>query len=159
MKELTVDRSGLLAFAPTCGPRCFVARRAPFGRRDRGTGEFKPPATGRRLRAWLEMSAVPWPRSSGTASGGVLTVTDGTHTAQIKLIGDYFSSTFVAASDGHGGTIVIDYAAPAAAPAAQIFVAAVAGVGVETAGGRANAALRDWCANPPILARPAVMAA
>jgi hypothetical protein len=51
---------------------------------------------------------------SGTSSSGVLTVSDGTHTAKINLFGDYLASTFVAASDGHGGTLVHDPAATSA---------------------------------------------
>ena len=35
-------------------------------------------------------------------------VTDGTHTANINLSGNYTASTFVAASDGHGCTLVHD---------------------------------------------------
>ncbi|MGI8839602.1 MAG: beta strand repeat-containing protein [Caulobacteraceae bacterium] len=73
---------------------------------------------------------------SGTRSGGVLTVTDGTHTAHINLTGDYRHSTFVAASDGHGGIIIHDPTRPAASvpaasspPAVQPFVAAMAGLG------------------------------
>ena len=50
------------------------------------------------------------PTYSGSASGGMLTVTDGTHTANIALLGNYLASTFVAASDGHGGTAVVDQA-------------------------------------------------
>ena len=42
---------------------------------------------------------------SGDRGGGELTVTDGTHTAHIYLAGDYAASTFVASSDGHGGTM------------------------------------------------------
>jgi VCBS repeat-containing protein len=45
---------------------------------------------------------------SGTASGGTLTVSDGTHIANINLLGDYTSSTFVASDGGHGGTSVVD---------------------------------------------------
>jgi hypothetical protein len=45
---------------------------------------------------------------SGTSKSGVLTVTDGTHTAHITLVGNYTKSTFVASSDGHLGTIVVD---------------------------------------------------
>jgi hypothetical protein len=45
---------------------------------------------------------------SGTAAGGTLHVTDGTHTANISLIGDYTGATFVAATDNHGGTLVHD---------------------------------------------------
>ncbi len=74
---------------------------------------------------------------SGDATSGVLTVTDGTHTAHITLIGDYRASTFVASSDGNGGTFVQDPSAgpvasspPRIAPvASHTFVAAMAGMG------------------------------
>lgn len=55
---------------------------------------------------------------SGTAAGGALTVTDGTHMAKIALFGDYMASSFVAASDGHGGTLV--NATQSASPAASL---------------------------------------
>jgi hypothetical protein len=45
---------------------------------------------------------------SGTTASGTLTVTDGTHTAKITLIGDYVGHTFTTSSDGHGGTTVVD---------------------------------------------------
>jgi hypothetical protein len=100
---------------------------------------------------------------SGTTKSGVLTVTDGTHTAHIKLSGNYTTSTFVASSDGHGGTIVIDPRAPAPLAAsidpapAHRFIAAMAGLAGPSAspvsgsrdGGRA-------CL--PMLARPATRA-
>ncbi len=54
---------------------------------------------------------------AGTAISGVLTVSDGTHTAHISLAGDYLSSTFVCASDGHGGVIIHDPTQGAGAPA------------------------------------------
>ena len=47
---------------------------------------------------------------SGTSSSGVLTVTDGSHTAHITLIGDYLGQAFVASSDGHGGVLVVELA-------------------------------------------------
>ena len=53
-----------------------------------------------------------------TYSRGVLTVTDGSHTAHIKLVGNYTGSTFTCASDGHGGVIVTDPTATSA-PLAQ----------------------------------------
>jgi hypothetical protein len=43
-------------------------------------------------------------------SGGTLSVTDGTHTANIALLGSYLASTFVASSDGYGGTSVVEHA-------------------------------------------------
>jgi hypothetical protein len=64
---------------------------------------------------------------SGTAAGGTLTVSDGTHTAHIALAGDYLGSSFTASKDGHGGVIVT--ASAAMAPSAQAFVAAMAGIG------------------------------
>jgi hypothetical protein len=47
------------------------------------------------------------PSYSGNSSGGTLTVSDGSHTANIALLGNYLASTFAASSDGHGGTSVI----------------------------------------------------
>jgi hypothetical protein len=53
-------------------------------------------------------ATVQSPTFSGNSSGGTLAVTDGTHTASIALLGNYLASTFVASSDGHGGTSVVD---------------------------------------------------
>ncbi|HZL00211.1 MAG TPA: hypothetical protein VFC47_09930, partial [Caulobacteraceae bacterium] len=50
---------------------------------------------------------------SGSATSGVLTVTDGTHTAGINLIGDYLGAKFATVSDGHGGTLIADNPPPA----------------------------------------------
>ena len=44
----------------------------------------------------------------GNTTGGTLTVTDGTHTANIALVGNYLSSNWDLSSDGNGGTIVVD---------------------------------------------------
>jgi hypothetical protein len=38
--------------------------------------------------------------------GGTLTVTDGVHTANIALIGQYTASEFALSNDGHGGTLI-----------------------------------------------------
>ena len=68
---------------------------------------------------------------SGTRNSGVLTVTDGTNTAHIRLKGDYTHSTFVASGDGHGGTVVVDSTARdgAVAPSSARFIEAMAGLG------------------------------
>jgi hypothetical protein len=68
---------------------------------------------------------------SGTTTLGVLTVTDGTHPAKIKLSGNYSTSTFTVSSDGHGGTKVVDPAAPATRhlSSPQLFIDAMAGFG------------------------------
>jgi hypothetical protein len=46
------------------------------------------------------------PNSGNT--GGVLTVSDGVHTANIALLGQYAASSFVTAGAGHGGTLITD---------------------------------------------------
>jgi hypothetical protein len=45
---------------------------------------------------------------NATSAGGTLQVTDGSHTANIALLGNYMASVFVASYDGHGGTSVVD---------------------------------------------------
>ena len=50
---------------------------------------------------------------SGNNSPGTLTVSDGTHTANIALTGNYSLANFIASSDGHGGTSVVDPPLPA----------------------------------------------
>ena len=44
-------------------------------------------------------------------SGGTLTVSDGTHTANLGLLGQYAASSFAMTSDGHGGTLITEAAA------------------------------------------------
>jgi hypothetical protein len=39
-------------------------------------------------------------------SGGILKVSDGPHTANLDLIGDYSAASFTLSSDGHGGTML-----------------------------------------------------
>ena len=53
---------------------------------------------------------------SGDASGGTLTVSDGTNTASIRLLGNYLGDTFVAASDGAGGVSITAMAAGPPSP-------------------------------------------
>jgi hypothetical protein len=55
---------------------------------------------------------------SGNNSPGTLTVSDGTQTANIALLGQYMATSFVAASDGHGGTLVTD---PPASATPELF--------------------------------------
>jgi hypothetical protein len=43
-------------------------------------------------------------------SGGTLSVGAGLHMSNIALLGSYMASTFVAASDGHGGTLISEAA-------------------------------------------------
>ena len=50
--------------------------------------------------------------------GGVLSVGNGTQTANIALLGNYLASSFTLSSDGHGGTSVVDPPKLMAAPMA-----------------------------------------
>jgi hypothetical protein len=45
---------------------------------------------------------------NGSNTGGTLSVTEGANTVNIALLGMYLASSFIASSDGHGGTSVID---------------------------------------------------
>jgi len=45
-------------------------------------------------------------------ASGTLTVTDGTHLAQLHLIGNYLAATFTSANDGAGGTLLTDPPGP-----------------------------------------------
>jgi len=65
---------------------------------------------------------------SGTNSGGVLTVTDGVHTARINLQGDYLADQFIVQNDGQGGTTVYAFHGREA-PQPHAFIAAMAQLG------------------------------
>jgi len=56
--------------------------------------------------------------SSGTNTG-TLAVTEGGNTINVALLGNYFASSFVASSDGHGGTLVTD---PPPPPSQMLFL-------------------------------------
>ncbi|HWW10527.1 MAG TPA: hypothetical protein VNY76_09800, partial [Candidatus Acidoferrales bacterium] len=45
---------------------------------------------------------------NGGNTGGTLSITDGTHTANLALLGSYVAANFAMSSDGNGGTVVVD---------------------------------------------------
>jgi autotransporter passenger strand-loop-strand repeat protein len=47
-------------------------------------------------------------KEAANNTSGTLTVSDGAHTANLTLLGQYVSAQFSLASDGHGGTLVSD---------------------------------------------------
>jgi hypothetical protein len=53
--------------------------------------------------------------ANSKASGGELTIGNGTHTANIALLGSYLASNFATSSDGHGGTLVTEIPASSVA--------------------------------------------
>ena len=64
-------------------------------------------------------SKTPGYTPNGANTGGTLSVTDGTHTANIALLGNYLASSFVSSSDGHGGTLITDPTVLGGVPHAQ----------------------------------------
>jgi hypothetical protein len=69
---------------------------------------------------------------SGTTTSGTLTVTDGTHTARIKLIGNYTAAAgtvFTLSKDAGTGTMVTDPTVIASRPAATALAGAIATFG------------------------------
>jgi hypothetical protein len=60
----------------------------------------------------IDPASVHTPLYSGDGSTGALMVTDGVHTANIQLFGDYIGSTFAPSNDGHGGTFINDVPSP-----------------------------------------------
>ena len=67
------------------------------------------------------------------ARGGVLTVSDGTHTARIHLNGDFTGAVWKVSSDGGGGVLVDDLPPGASAPAVASAMASLGGGGGATA--------------------------
>jgi hypothetical protein len=45
---------------------------------------------------------------NATGAGRTLTVSDGRHTAAFALLGNYMAGSFVAVTDGHGGTLITE---------------------------------------------------
>ena len=50
--------------------------------------------------------------ANSNQTGGALLLVDGTHSANIALLGNYMASSFAMASDGHGGTVIAEAAVP-----------------------------------------------
>jgi hypothetical protein len=57
---------------------------------------------------------------SGTSTSGALAVTNGTDSANIALLGNYLASTFMTASDGNGGTLVMDTSSSSQVPSLAV---------------------------------------
>jgi hypothetical protein len=71
---------------------------------------------------------------SGTTTSGILTVTDGTHTANIHFTGDYTGATWELSADGGGGTLVKQPSETGVAPrAVHAMITAAASFGASPA--------------------------
>ena len=90
-------------------------------------------------------------------TSGLLTVTNGSVTATITLLGNYSTSKFVTSNDGNGGTKVVDPTAPGAdsvAASARVFSGAMAAFGAD-AGAAVGGHLSGFRLDHPTLIAPA----
>jgi len=95
----------------------------------------------------------------GTKAVGVLTVSDGVHTAALSLVGDYLNSTFALSSDGQGGTLVTDpstrtpsTSSAFATSTTQLFLNEMASIGAAIEGVDRLACAAHFPEGPPALA-------
>ena len=93
---------------------------------------------------------------NGTTAGGVLTVTDGTHVADIKLAGNYLASIWTVSTDGHGGTTAADPTAgpPTAAPIANLALLTGQMASLGPAASATAQVSAPLYGTPPLIARP-----
>jgi hypothetical protein len=110
----TIDNGATLELAtPDAGPVTFAGATGTLklDNSQNFTGTVAGLAQGNYLDftdiAYVANNLPGYTPNSGN-NGGTLTVTDGTHTANIALLGNYLASMFVASSDGHGGTQITD---------------------------------------------------
>ena len=47
-------------------------------------------------------------KTAATPAASCWNIKNGTHIAKIALLGNYMATSFVAAADGHGGTLITD---------------------------------------------------
>ncbi|HEY2178569.1 MAG TPA: hypothetical protein VGH15_08300 [Caulobacteraceae bacterium] len=93
-------------------------------------------------------SATATAKYSGTTTGGVLTVTDGTHTAHIHFTGNYLAATWTLSADGSGGVKIVD----PTTPKPHIIIAAMAGMGAAAPGGSQFSHGNAHTLSPPVVA-------
>src|SRR5262249_23621987 len=82
---------------------------------------------------YLDLADLPYagnsaPSYSATGTNtGTLAVTEGTNTIDVTVLGSYSANSFVASSDGHGGTLLED--PPVSQPEATVSAGATFDVG------------------------------
>jgi VCBS repeat-containing protein len=75
---------------------------------------FTGSVSGLTTTTYIDLADLSWAEGqmvasfSGDASGGKLTVSDGTHSDTINLAGDYTQSGWTLSQDSHGNTLVVD---------------------------------------------------
>jgi autotransporter passenger strand-loop-strand repeat protein len=100
--EVKVSDSGEVTFAGPTGtlwldhPSTFTGKVADFGAQE----SIDLPSIPFGIHATLGYS------ENSSDTGGILSVKEGTHIAKLALLGNYMATSFVAATDGHGGTLI-----------------------------------------------------
>ena len=102
--EVKVSDSGTVTFAGPTGtlwldrPSTFTGKVADFGAQES-----------------IDLAGIPFGAhttlgysENSSDTGGILSVKDGTHIAKLALLGNYMAASFVAASDGYGGTLITE---------------------------------------------------
>jgi hypothetical protein len=101
--ELPAADPGTVTFAGSTGtvkldqPSTFTGTVAGFGAQD------AMDLPGIAFESGTSLGYLP----NSNHTGGTLTLTDGTHSANIALLGNYMASSFALAGDGSGGTMVV----------------------------------------------------
>jgi hypothetical protein len=101
--EINTPDSGTVTFAGSAGtlwldqPSTFTGKVSGFGARD------VIDLPGIAFGADTTLGYLP----NSKQTGGTLSITNGTHSANIALLGNYMASSFVMESDNHGGTMVV----------------------------------------------------
>ena len=97
--------AGAVTFASSGGGILQLDDAQSFGGFVAGFGQ--PDFIDLRDIAFMLSTTLVFAEAPGNTSG-TLTVSDGTHVADITLLGQYVTAQFTKASDGHGGTLVGD---------------------------------------------------
>jgi hypothetical protein len=118
----SAPNTGSYTIAGTSELELFGASEAnlTFGAGSTGTLELDDPSqfsgtvAGLALGNYIDLSGLAYLGNNSPAfhstgnNTGTLAVTEGASTINIALLGNYLASSFVASSDGHGGTLVTD---------------------------------------------------
>src|SRR5262249_11754860 len=78
------------------------------------TAPFTGYLSGLSAKNFVDLGDLAWTRESmtatysGTASGGTLTVSNGTNSVNLNLLGDYRTDSWALSKDRNGGTLIAD---------------------------------------------------
>ena len=108
----TISNATQLELAPGTSENVLFAARTGMLKLD-DSQHYAGQISGIRGRDTLDLADISFSsqltlgyRTNNDNSGGTLTVNDGMHVANLALLGSYMATSFVASSDGHGGTFI-----------------------------------------------------